>query len=128
MKRFTLILFSLFLIYAGAADAMGSCLGDGHHESHRSDSHGLVGHDHLEEPVWPVIHCPLEKRVGPAIQTAQSHLTRPDKMTPVRVSFLPLASAAFRNSLWLEALFRRILTFSLPYDLARHLLLSVLQI
>jgi hypothetical protein len=130
MGRFTPILFSLFLIYAGAADALGSCLGDDHHhESDHSNSHRLVSHDHSEQPLWPVIHCPLEKRVGPALQTAQSELTRPDKMTSVRASFLPLsATAALRNNLWLEALFKRILTFTLPYDLARHLSLSILQI
>jgi hypothetical protein len=134
MRRFTVILFSFFLLYAGAAQALGPCLDDdGHHDhpfkGHHSDSHGSLNHDHSADPSWPVIHCPLEEKLGPAIQVAPPKLGHLDKVTSLHAPFLPeKASSTFKNSLWLEALFKRILTFSLPDDLARHLFLSVLQI
>jgi hypothetical protein len=134
MKRFTVILFSFFLLYAGAVQALRPCLGDDRHHDHpighdHSDSHASVNHDHSTDPSWPVIHCPLAEKVGPAIQVASAKLNHSDKVTLVHASVLsPTASFAFRNSLWLEALFKRIFTFSLPHDLARHLLLSVLRI
>jgi hypothetical protein len=134
MRRFTVILFSLFLLYAEAAQALGPCLGDDRHHDHpfkgdHSASHGSVTHDHSVDVSWPIIHCPPEERLGPAIQAGSAQLTHPDKVMWVHPSFLTAtASFAFSNSLWLEALFKRILTFSLPHDLARYLLLSTLQI
>ena len=79
---------------------------------------------------WPIIHCPTaEKRLGPALRVASANLNRFDQVTSVHASVLPeRASPASRNNLWLEALFKRILAFSLPNDLARHLFLSILQI
>jgi len=44
------------------------------------------------------------------------------------VSFPYAVSATPRNDLWLEAVFKSIVTFSSPIDLARHLFLSILQI
>ena len=78
----------------------------------------------------PFIHCPTaEQRLGPALQVASANLNRFDLVTSVHASFVPEpASPASRNNLWLEALFKRILAFSLPNDLARHLFLSILQI
>jgi hypothetical protein len=67
--------------------------------------------------------------VGPALLVASPNLNRFDLVTSIHASFLPEpASPVFRNSVWLEALFKRILTFSLPNDLTRHLFLSILQI
>jgi hypothetical protein len=78
----------------------------------------------------PIIHCPTaEQRLGPALQVASPNLNRFDLVTSIHTSLLPEpGSPVFRNSLWLEALFKRILAFSLPNDLARHLFLSILQI
>jgi hypothetical protein len=135
MGRLAASLVCFFLVYAGAAQALGACLiHDGHSdhqfEGHHFDSGISAAHDHSQSPSWPIIHCPTaEQRLGPALQVASAKLSRLDQVTSAYASFLPEpASPVFRNGLWLEALFKRILTFSLPNDLARHLFLSILQI
>jgi hypothetical protein len=135
MRRIVAILFSVFFVYAGAAHALAACLShDGHSdhqfEGHHFDSGISATHDHSQSPSWPIIHCLTEEqRLGPALQVASLNLNRFDLVTPVHASVLPgSGSPVFRNSLWLEALFKRILAFSLPNDLARHLFLSILQI
>jgi hypothetical protein len=135
MRKITAILFSFFLVCAGAAEALKGCLSheedsDHHFEGHHSDSGISVTHDHFPSPSWPIIHCPTaEQQLGPALRVASANLNRFDQVTFVHASFLPEpASPASRNSLWMEAVFKIILTFSLPNDLARHLFLSVLQI
>jgi hypothetical protein len=135
MKRLTLILLSLLVIYGGAAHALKACLGhegdsDHHFEGHHFDSGISATHDHSRRPSSSIIHCPTaEQRLGPALQVASPNLNRFDLVTPVHASVLPgSGSSVFRNGLWLEALFKRILAFSLPNDLARHLFLSILQI
>jgi hypothetical protein len=135
MRRFAASLICFFLVYAGAAQALEACLShDGHSdhefEGHHFDSGISATHDHSQSPSWPIIHCPTaEQRLGPALQVASAHLNRFDLVTSVHGSFPPEpASPPFSNSLWREALFKRILAFSLPNDLARHLFLSILQI
>ena len=136
MRKITVILFSFFLVYAGAAEAFKDCLthednSDHHHsEAHYADSGISVTHDHSRSPSLPIIHCAtMEQRLGPGLHVASSKLIRLDKITSSHVSFLrEPASAVSRNNLWREALFKIILRFSLPNDFARHLFLSVLQI
>jgi hypothetical protein len=135
MRQITAILFSFFIVCAGAAEALKGCLGnDGHSdhqfEGHHFDSGMSATHDHSQTPSWPIIHCTTtEQRLGPALQVASAKLSRLDQVTSVHASFLPEpASPPFSNSLWREALFKRILAFSFPNDLARHLFLSILQI
>ena len=136
MRKITVSLFSFFLVYAGAAEAFKDCLthednSDHHHsEAHHADSGISVTHDHSQSPSSPIIHCATtEQRLGPGSHVASTKLIRLDQLTSIHVSFLPEpASPASRNSLWREALFKIILTFFLPNDLARHLFLSVLQI
>jgi hypothetical protein len=135
MRRIVAILFSVFFVYAGAAHALAACLShDGHSdhqfEGHHFDSGISATHDHSRRPSSSIIHCPTaEQRLGPALQVASANLNRFDQITSVHASFLrEQASPVFRNSVWLEALFKRILAFSLPNDLARHLFLSILQI
>src|SRR4029453_16138364 len=135
MRKITAILFSFFLVYAGAAEALKGCLShedhsDHHFEGHHSDSGISAAHDHSRSPSWPIIHCTtMEQRLGPALQVASANLNRLDQITSVHASFLrEPASPASRNNIWREALFKIILTFSFPNDLARHLFLSVLQI
>ena len=135
MRRIGVILFSVFLVYAGAVHALAACLShdnhsDHHFEGHHSDSGTSVTHDHSRSPSWPIIHCPLaEQRLGRALQVASANLNRFDQITSVHVSFLrePVVPAS-KNNLWREAVFKIGLTFSLPNDIARHLFLSVLQI
>jgi hypothetical protein len=135
MRKITAIVFSFFLVYAGAAEALIGCLShedhsDHHFEGHHSDSGISAAYDHSRNSAWPIIHCPTaEERLGPALHVASANLNRFDQITSVHASFLwEPASPASRNSLWQEALFKRILTFSLPNDLSRHLFLSVFQI
>jgi hypothetical protein len=135
MRRLAASLVCFFLVYAGAAQALGACLShDGHSdhqfEGHHFDSGISATHNHSRSSSWPIIHCPTaEQRLGPALQVASPNLNRFDLVTSIHASFLrETASPVFRNGLWLEALFKRILTFSLPNDLARHLFLSILQI
>jgi hypothetical protein len=135
MRRLAASLVCFFLVYAGAAQALGACLShDGHSdhqfEGHHFDSGISATHNHSRSSSSPIIHCPTaEQRLGPALQVASPNLNRFDLVTSIHAFFLPeTASPLFRNGLWLEALFKRILTFSLPNDLARHLFLSILQI
>ena len=139
MRRFFISLFCLFFLLSGPISAWADCfrhsheaVEDHHHQfdGHHFDSGILPTHDHPLNPAWPIIHCPTAKqRFGPALQVASPNLNRFDLVTSVHPSFLQeLPSPVSRNSLWLEALFKRILAFSLPNDLARHLFLSILQI
>jgi hypothetical protein len=136
MRKISAILFSFFLVYAGAAEAFKDCLthednSDHHHsEAHHTDSGISVTHDHSQSPSSPIIHCAtMEQRLGPGSHVASAKPIRLDQITSIHVSFLPEpASPVTRNSLWREVLFKIALTFSLPNDLARHLFLSVLRI
>jgi hypothetical protein len=130
MRRLAASLVCFFLVYAGAAHALKACLGHDGHSDHHFDSGISAPDDHSQSPSWPIIHCPtVEQRLGPALHVASANLNRFDQVTFVHASVLPgPASPAFGNSLWREALFKRILTFPLPHDLARHLFLSILQI
>jgi hypothetical protein len=141
MRRFLVSLFCLFFLLSGPISAWAECFRHSHgiveeqqHHHHFNGHHFDSGisatHDHSRSPSWPIIHCPTaEQRLGPALQVVSPNLNRFDLITSVHASFIPEpASPASRNSLWLEALFKRILAFSLPNDLARHLFLSILQI
>jgi hypothetical protein len=122
MRRLTAIFLFFVLVYAGATEALKGCLthednSDHHHsEAHQVDSGIQVTHDHSPSPSWPIIHCPAaEQRLGPALQVASAKLSRLDQITSIHASFLrEPASPASRNNLWREALFKIILTFSLP--------------
>jgi len=135
MKRGAVILFSLVLVYGGVAWALGKCLGhESHHrhsiEDRESHTHDATILNHSRDPSALVIHCPpAEMRIGPAAQSGPSHLSRWNGVTTAQAhSFDKRASPTFRNSLWLDAGFRRILAFSYLDDLGRHLFFSVLQI
>jgi hypothetical protein len=135
MRRLAATLVCFFIIYAGAAQALGACLSQDAHSDHHlgadhSDSGISATDDHSPSPSWPVIHCPtVEQPLGPALQVASVNLKRFDLVTSVHASFVSEpVSPASGNSLWREALFKRSLAFSLPNDLARHLFLSILQI
>jgi hypothetical protein len=134
MRRLAASLVCIFLIYAGTVEALNGCLShdghsDHHLEGHYSDSGMSVTHDHSQSPSWPIIHCPTpEQQLGPAIQVVLPNVNRFDPVMPVHPSFVPEPfSPVSKNGLWREALFKRILTFSLN-DIARHLFLSILQI
>jgi len=135
VRKLSVVCLSLFLTYAGVAWALEACLRHDGHSDHstfenHSDSHSSVGHDHSPDPSLPIIHCTsVTHQVGPAARIASAEIPRSDKGVALdMVSFPYAVSATLRNDLWLEAVFKRIVTFSSPIDLARHLFLSILQI
>jgi|SRR6266568_7859392 len=129
-----IFVLSLLFLHSAVWAALERCLHD--HDSgytvaeHDHESQTRHQHGDSRDPSLPIIHCTsLMQQVGPAVLAASVELSRSDKGIALHVSLVPNAvSATFENSLWLEALFKRILTFSLPADLARHLFLSILQI
>ena len=135
VRKLKIIFLSLLIGYAGVAEAMEACLGHDPHPvhaslEHHSDSEASASHHGSPAPSVPVIHCILvSQQVGPAVRVASAEFPRSDKVIPLDIASLPGAlSAVLSNDLWLKALFKRIVTFSLPNHLARHLFLSVLQI
>ena len=135
LKSCAVIALSLALLYSGVAWAMEGCLRhNGHHDQtavedrHQHESHSE--HAHPRDHSVPVIHCaPVMHQVGPAVQVSSTQLTPSSKGVPLQAFLLPEAvKPVFGNDLWLEAVFKRFVPFSLPSDLARHLFLSVLQI
>jgi len=135
VRKLSVVCLSLFLTYAGVAWALEACLRHDGHSDHstfenHSDSHSSVGHDHSPDPSLPIIHCTsVTHQVGPAARIASAEIPRSDKGVALDVVSYPYAvSATLRNHLWLEAVFKSIVTFSSPIDLARHLFLSILQI
>lgn len=135
MKRITVILFSLVLIYGGVAWALGKCLS--HDEQHEhsvedrdSHRHGSTVLSDSQDSSRPIIHCPwAEMRIGPAAQSGSAHLNREHRVTTIQAPlFYQPASPTFGNGLSLDAVFRRDLAFAHPDDLCLHLLFSVLQI
>jgi hypothetical protein len=135
LKRCGMVALSIAVLYAGVAWTMEKCLRhDGHSEHVAIENHDQTQaaweSDRSQDASVPVIHCaPLSAEIGPAARAASAEIRRSDRgvslhaASPTDVFF-----AVLRNDLWLEALFKRIVTFSLPIDLPRHLVLSVLRI
>ena len=135
VRKLSVVFLSLFLTYAGVAWALEACLRHDGYSDHSTfenhfDSHSSVGDDHSPDPSLPIIHCTsVAHQVGPAARLASAGIPRSDKGVVLdMVSFPYAVSATIRNDLWLEAVFKRIVTFSSPIDPARHLFLSILQI
>lgn len=135
VRKLSVVFLSLFLTYAGVAWALEACLRHDGHSDHstfenHSHTHSSVGHDHSPNPFLPIIHCiSVAHQVGPAARIASAAIPRSDKGIALdMVSLSDAGSATLKSNLWLDAVFRRIVTISLPIDLARHLFLSVLQI
>ncbi len=130
-----IFVLSLLFLHSAVWAALERCLHDDH-----DSGYTVAEHDHESQtrhqdgdspdPSLPIIHCTsVMQQVGPAVLAAVVEHSRSDKGIALHVTLFPNAvSATFENSLWLEALFKRILTFSRPTALARHLFLSILQI
>jgi len=130
-----IFVFSLIFLHSSIWATLEKCL-----HNDRELGHAVAEHDHesqtrhqhgdSQDPSLPTIHCTsVMQQVGPAVLPASVELSRSDKGIALHASLLPEAVAAvFGNNLWLEALFKKIITFSLPINLARHLFLSILQI
>lgn len=129
-----MLVLSLVLLYSRGASAIDSCLRDEHHVSYgASGSHydlqTAANHNDSQGSSVPIIHCTWAMHDLPAAIGASTRFTRSREGTALQMSLLSQAlSRVLKNDLWLDALFKRVVTFSLPADLARHLFLSVLQI
>jgi hypothetical protein len=135
IKSCVAVALTFFLLYSGVAWAMAACLRSHRHsqdaaidDHHKSQA--AFESNHSRDPSVPVIHCaPMRHEVGPVARFASAEIRRSEKSVSLHAAFASDAvSAVLRNGLWLEALFKRIVTFSLPIDFARHLFLSVLRI
>jgi hypothetical protein len=134
LKPCGILALSIALLYSGVAWTMEACMRHDGHSDHRVEDHhnskASPQHTHPEDQSVPVIHCTLLiHQVGPAVQVTETGIPVSDKGVALPPAAFPDAlSSMLKNVLWLEALFKRILTFSLPNDLSLHLFLSVLQI
>jgi hypothetical protein len=131
LKPCGILALSIALLYSGVAWTMEACIRhDGHSDEDHHNSEALSQHTHPEDQSVPIIRCAwVTQQVGPAARMASAETHRSDKGLALHAAFLSdVGAAVLRNSLWLEALFRRILTFYLPIDFPRHLFLSVFQI
>lgn len=129
------ITLSIAMLYSGVAWAMENCLRDDAHSSqaaseHRHDSQTPAHHGQPGDPSLPIIHCTsVMHHPGPAALGSSARLTRLWEAVPLSAFLASGAiSPEFKNNLWLDALFKRMLTFSFTPDLPRHLFFSVLQI
>ncbi|HXF75429.1 MAG TPA: hypothetical protein VNN13_05010 [Methylomirabilota bacterium] len=134
MKCFKIVVLSLFLLNAGVAWALDSCLhlrghvhhNDGSHaDSHDagalpvSDSAGHLGSD----PRCAYVHFELDPGIGTtqvASFAGSSALNRPASTAPVMQSE--------NRDLWLAAVFRQFPAFLALRGLSHHLFFSVLRI
>ena len=134
LKFCAIIALSLALLFSGVAWTMEACV---HHDEHTDQA--LARNHHSSQVsskntdahhAVPVIHCAsVSEQMGPAALMASIEVRHSDKGIALdAVSFPYVLSAARPNTLWLDALFRKAVSISLPNDLARHLFLSVLQI
>ena len=135
LKSCAILALSLALLYSGVAWTMEACRRHDGHSDHRvaQDHHNSEAssqHTHPEDQSVPVIHCTLLiHEVCPAAQVAATEIRLSDKDVGLPpASFPDEFSFVLKNVLWLEALFQRNVTFSLPNDPSRHLFLSILQI
>jgi hypothetical protein len=134
MKRTAVILFSLLFVYGGVAWALAKCLSHDHEHEHPIEAHdhshslGSASSDDYRD--FFVLHCPpAEFRIGPAAQSSSTQIHRLSRVTALHaLSFDKPELFAFRNTLWLDAVFRRTPASVYPNDLGRYLLLSILQI
>jgi len=139
MRRLSAIFLSFVVVYSEGAYALAACSvrhrGHEHHASYEIgessvDHHTMTEASSPQDSSTPVIHCvPLNQQVGATAQTASFQLTCSHRIIPLHAASFPdPLSPVLKNNLWLEALFKKILTFSLPNNLSRHLFLSILQI
>ena len=136
IKRLLIILLSLLFVHGNIAWAFAACLHRDHHSNHATSGHhhsdfkSSTGDDDPQDPSVAVIHCAsLVHQIGPAVQVTSASLKSSSVGFLLQQSlFLEMVPLVFANNLWLEALFKRIVTFPLPIDLSRHLFLSVLRI
>ena len=134
LKISAVLVLSIALMYSGVAWAIDNCLrGTGH--SHDAGGEHDHAQQHSDDPPSqdasdPIIHCTrLFPEAGPAAVVKSFTLGDAGKILPLYVApGLGAISQLARTNVWLQALFKRTLIFSSPFDRTRHLFLSVLQI
>ena len=128
------IVLSVALMYSGVAWAVNNCLREHAHSEHEAAEHhhheqDSESHKDSHDPSNPIVHCAsLFHYAGPSAVVASFNLFRSGKALPLHVSLVPDAFFPdIKTNVWLQSLFKRILTVSFPID-RPHLFLSVLQI
>ena len=136
LKISVVLALSIALMYSGVAWAIDNCLreaGHSHDGAGAEHDHAQQHSDHdrsSKDSPSPIIHCTsLFPEAGPAAVVKSFTLAEAGKILPLYIAAgLDAISEFPRTNVWLQALFKRILTFSSRFDRTRHLSLSVLQI
>ena len=134
LKISAVLALSVALMYSGVAWAIDNCLRETGHshgaEAEHDHAHQQSDRDTSQDASDPIIHCTsLFPQAAPAAVVKSFTLVKAEKALALYVTASSHAISEFpRNAVWLQALFKRILTFSLRFDRTRHLSLSVLQI
>jgi len=135
MKRFGIIVLSIFVLYAGVAWALEKCLArEGHADYLASETHhdsdSSPRHSHPPDDSFSLTHCcSFANGVGPATKTAVTNLDRRIEGVSLNNSHSSLSAASMELSrARLLIFFRGVLRASLYSDLGQHLFLSVLRI
>lgn len=140
MKRFCIIVLSIFLIYGGVAQTLGACSvdwgnsdhNDTLHATHRTNLLGPGASGDLPPASSSVIHCPrLNLQIGPVIDASWILTTRPSNvgmpLQKLAASGLATVLSSARNYS-LNSLAGRDRSTSLPIISSLHVFLSVFQI
>ena len=129
-----IIILSVALMYSGVAWAVNNCLREHAHteqdvEEHRHDHHHSEDTKDSHQSSDPIVHCSsLFHHAGPSTIVTSFNLLKSGKALPLYFSSIPdLVFPETKINVWLQSLFKRILTVPFPTD-RPHLFLSVLQI
>jgi len=135
MKHFRVVILSLFLLNAGAAWALNSCLHLHDHfhggaslstESHRGENLFDNSADRLDsDPHCAYLHFKIDP--GICTTTTQAALFAVGAALNGSASMASVAQSETKD-LWLRSVFRRFSSFLALRDLSHHLFFSVLQI
>ena len=136
LKIFAVLALSIALMYSGVAWAIDNCLRDaGHSHDDAGAEHDHAPHhsDHnrpSRDSSDPILHCTsLFPETVPATVVKAFTLAEAGKVLPLYIAAdLGAITQSGHTNAWLQALFKRTLTFSSLFDRTRYLSLSVLQI
>jgi hypothetical protein len=134
MKRFGIVILSIFILYAEVAWALEQCWNIAAHADHLSsdnhhDSYSSFRHSHPSGDAASLIYClSIDNRVGPATKTATTTLSRPIEEVSLFSSHAILPLPTGLSGQIAPVSLSRNLTFSFLAGIPHHLYLSVLHI
>ena len=135
-KHSALFVLSVAVLYSGVAWAFEPCLRSVEHPhsgepQHHHDDTQATPEDNSQLPAAPIIHCtPIVLQIAPAEPVKPFGFPDQAKSIPHQAYSFSVStnSPHSKDCLWLEAVFRRGLIFSLSNSPALHLFLPVFQI